>query len=101
MPPNGGYGGNTGVQDAHNLAWKIAMVLRGEAGEGLLDTYNRERHPFGAFTVEQAYARYVLRTAPYLGADSVQKPLDESRMEISATDIDRARSFRTRVRTMR
>src|SRR5688500_19293510 len=35
MPPNGGFGGNTGVQDAHNLAWKLAMVLRGEAGSEL------------------------------------------------------------------
>ena len=38
--PTGGYGGNTGVQDAHNLAWKLAMVLKGEAGEGLLKSYN-------------------------------------------------------------
>ena len=32
MPPNGGFGGNTGIQDAHNLAWKLAMVIRGDAG---------------------------------------------------------------------
>ena len=82
MPPNGGYGGNTGVQDAHNLAWKLAFVLRGEAGPALLDTYDEERHALGALTVEQAYARYVLRTAPYLGTDTVQKPLDEWRLEI-------------------
>src|SRR5262245_33678995 len=36
MPPNGGFGGNTGVQDAHNLAWKLAWVLDGRAGSELL-----------------------------------------------------------------
>lgn len=34
---------NTGVQDAHNLCWKLAAVLRGQAGEALLDSYQRER----------------------------------------------------------
>ncbi len=38
MPPTGGFGGNTGVADAHNLAWKLAMVLEGTAGSPLLDT---------------------------------------------------------------
>src|SRR5579885_2043787 len=37
MPPTGGFGLNTGVQDVHNLAWKLAAVLKGEAGPGLLD----------------------------------------------------------------
>ena len=41
----GGQGMNTGIQDAYNLAWKMAHVLRGEAGEPLLDTYNEERLP--------------------------------------------------------
>ena len=39
MPPNGGYGGNTGIHDGHNLAWKLAHVLKGIAGAALLDTY--------------------------------------------------------------
>lgn len=43
--PAGGQGMNTGIQDAYNLAWKIACVLRGEAGERILDTYNEERLP--------------------------------------------------------
>ncbi len=72
MPPTGGFGGNTGVQDAHNLAWKLAMVLQGKAGAGLLATYDAERRPIGAFTVEQAYSRYVTRWAPYLGTDGMQ-----------------------------
>lgn len=67
MPPNGGFGGNTGIQDAQNLAWKLAEVLRGESSPDLLATYDAERRPMAEFTVEQAYARYVTRTAPYLG----------------------------------
>jgi hypothetical protein len=47
MPPTGGFGLNTGVQDVHNLAWKLAAVLRGRAGEALLDTYHDERQPVG------------------------------------------------------
>jgi hypothetical protein len=71
MPPTGGFGGNTGVQDAHNLAWKIALAIKGSAGAGLLDTYDAERRPVGAFTVEQAYSRYVTRWATYLGTDGI------------------------------
>jgi 2-polyprenyl-6-methoxyphenol hydroxylase-like FAD-dependent oxidoreductase len=82
VPPNGGYGGNTGVQDAHNLAWKLALVLRGQAGPGLLRTYDAERRPVGDLTVEQAYARYVTRVAPYLGADTIQPLVDDFSMEI-------------------
>jgi putative polyketide hydroxylase len=66
MPPNGGFGGNTGVHDAHNLAWKLALVLKGHAQQRLLETYALERKPVAEFTVGQAFTRYVLRTAPWL-----------------------------------
>ena len=46
--PAGGQGMNTGLQDAFNLTWKLAMVLRGEAPEELLDSYDAERHPVDA-----------------------------------------------------
>jgi len=72
MPPTGGFGGNTGIHDAQNLAWKLALVLNGRAGPGLLDTYEAERRPIGELTVEQAYSRYVLRWAPYLGKEGIQ-----------------------------
>jgi 2-polyprenyl-6-methoxyphenol hydroxylase-like FAD-dependent oxidoreductase len=68
MPPNGGFGGNTGIHDAHNLAWKLALVINGQAGHELLDTYESERRPVAVFTVEQAFSRYVTRTAPWLAA---------------------------------
>ncbi len=77
MPPNGGFGGNTGVQDAWNLAWKLGLVLNGVAGPGLLDTYDGERRPIGALMVEQAYSRYVTRVAPYLGTDGMQPLVDD------------------------
>lgn len=45
MPPSGGFGLNTAVQDAHNLAWKLWAVQSGNAGEALLDSYDAERRP--------------------------------------------------------
>ncbi|WP_030620256.1 FAD-dependent oxidoreductase [Streptomyces sclerotialus] len=45
--PAGGQGMNTGLQDAANLSWKLIAVLRGRAGDDLLDTYHAERHPVG------------------------------------------------------
>jgi 2-polyprenyl-6-methoxyphenol hydroxylase-like FAD-dependent oxidoreductase len=82
MPPTGGFGGNTGVQDAHNLAWKLALVLAGVAGPGLLDTYEMERQPAARFAAEQAYTRYVLRTDPSLGDHDIQAQQDDLCIEL-------------------
>jgi 2-polyprenyl-6-methoxyphenol hydroxylase-like FAD-dependent oxidoreductase len=82
VPPNGGYGGNTGIQDAHNLAWKLALTLAGVAGPDLLKTYDAERRPLGELTVEQAFTRYVTRVAPYLGTENAQPIVDDFSMEI-------------------
>ncbi|CAM05755.1 4,5-epoxidase [Saccharopolyspora erythraea NRRL 2338] len=49
--PFGGQGMNTGVGDAENLAWKLALVARGMAGEALLDTYEAERRPVAAYVL--------------------------------------------------
>jgi 2-polyprenyl-6-methoxyphenol hydroxylase-like FAD-dependent oxidoreductase len=57
MPPYGGFGGNTGIADAHNLAWKIAAVCTGEAGDALLDTYESERQPITEFTLKHVMLR--------------------------------------------
>src|SRR5215813_14542697 len=54
MPPTGGFGLNTGVQDIHNLAWKLSAVLAGAAKDALLDTYHEERHPIGLLITEQS-----------------------------------------------
>ena len=82
MPPNGGYGGNTGIHDAHNLAWKLALVLKGVAGPELLSTYDMERRPAATFTVEQAYTRYVTRSATYLGAKDFQPLANDFNIEL-------------------
>lgn len=55
-PPANGLGTNTSVQDAYNLAWKLAMVLKSEAGAGLLDSYSQERQPVGRQVVDRAMA---------------------------------------------
>ena len=54
MPPSGAFGSATGIQDAHNLAWKLAAVVAGKATPGLLDSYEAERRPVARFTVRQA-----------------------------------------------
>ncbi|RSS56442.1 FAD-dependent monooxygenase [Streptomyces sp. WAC06614] len=64
MSPTGAFGSNTGIQDGHNLAWKIAAVLRGEAGPELLDTYHVERHPVALATAERASARSAEHSHP-------------------------------------
>ncbi len=75
MVPNGGFGGNTGIHDVHNLAWKLALVLQGQASPRLLDSYEPERKPVGRFTVEQSFTRYVTRTAPWLQPSQRPEPL--------------------------
>ncbi|MGW9210191.1 FAD-dependent monooxygenase [Embleya sp. NPDC055664] len=54
FPPTGGFGMNTGIQDAHNLAWKLAAVLRGWAGEELLAGYEDERMPVARVNAAQS-----------------------------------------------
>ncbi|KAI8935507.1 hypothetical protein NX059_008078 [Plenodomus lindquistii] len=61
VPPTGGMGGNTGIQDIYNLAWKLAYVVSGRASPGLLDTYNTERQPIDELIVQQAFSRYETR----------------------------------------
>ena len=53
-PPSSGLGSNTCMQDAFNLAWKLAFVVKGHAGEQLLDSYTLERAPVGAQIVKRA-----------------------------------------------
>ncbi|WP_330236032.1 FAD-dependent oxidoreductase [Streptomyces sp. NBC_00566] len=64
MSPTGAFGSNTGIQDAHNLAWKLSAVLSGWAGPGLLETYGAERRPVAAATSARASARSVEHSHP-------------------------------------
>ncbi|MEQ1736310.1 MAG: FAD-dependent monooxygenase [Rhodoglobus sp.] len=53
-PPSNGLGSNTSIQDSYNLAWKLAAVIRGQAGAELLDTYSAERAPVARQIVTRA-----------------------------------------------
>lgn len=55
--PAGGLGMNTGIQDAYNLGWKLGLVLSGAAAPGLLDTYEEERLPIAAWTLDASSER--------------------------------------------
>ncbi|WP_078901048.1 FAD-dependent oxidoreductase [Actinacidiphila yeochonensis] len=69
MSPTGAFGSNTGIQDAHNLAWKLAAVLAGWAGPALLESYDAERRPVALATAARASARSAEHSHP--GYDAV------------------------------
>lgn len=71
MPPTGGFGSNTGIQDAHNLAWKLAAVIKGKAKPKLLETYHEERYPVAKLTT--AYASSLLFRAANREEGSLNK----------------------------
>ncbi|MGC4108764.1 MAG: FAD-dependent monooxygenase [Thermomicrobiales bacterium] len=58
--PTGGQGLNLGVQDAVNLGWKLAQVVKGVSDESLLDTYHAERHPIGARVIRNSLAQVAM-----------------------------------------
>src|SRR5579875_3115747 len=60
-PPQGGQGLNTGVQDAVNLGWKLAQVVRGTSPDALLDSYHAERHPVGARVLRETLTHAALQ----------------------------------------
>ena len=65
-PPYGGYGVNTGLEDARNLGWKLAAVLQGWGGDGLLDSYDSERRPVFASTARDFIARSIENDSAFL-----------------------------------
>ncbi len=70
MPPYAAAGANTGIQDVHNLAWKLAMVRDGHAPADLLDSYDSERRPVGRYIADQSSIRTAnLRTMAHESAD--------------------------------
>lgn len=76
MPPTGGFGGNTAILDGYYLAWKLAMVVKGEAGPGLLTTHDPERRPYSDILVEQQYTAFVQRMRPDLADGSLMPAVD-------------------------
>jgi putative polyketide hydroxylase len=76
MPPLKGGGANTAIASAHNLAWKIAAVLKGTAGTELLETYPAERHPVAGFAAHQSIT----------GPSASFLPLGDNRPTLSAEE---------------
>jgi 2,4-dichlorophenol 6-monooxygenase len=66
-PPANGLGSNTSIQDSYNIAWKLALVVSGRAGDHLLDSYGAERQPVGRRVVDRAN-RSVAEMVPFLAA---------------------------------
>ena len=85
-PPVGGQGLNTGVQDAVNLGWKLAQVLKGTSPESLLDSYHAERHPVGARTLRNTMAQVALRRT-----DDRSKALGDTVSDLLRMDEPRRR----------
>jgi 2-polyprenyl-6-methoxyphenol hydroxylase-like FAD-dependent oxidoreductase len=85
-PPDGGQGLQTGVQDAVNLGWKLAEVVKGISPESLLDTYHAERHPVAARVLRNAMASIVLRCD-----DERTKALRDTMAELLGMDEPRRR----------
>lgn len=74
FPPTGGLGLNTGVADAHGLAWKLTAVEHGWAGPALLDTYEAERRPVAEHNCEQSVANAFKLLALYEALGIVEEP---------------------------
>jgi 2,4-dichlorophenol 6-monooxygenase len=79
-PPSNGLGSNTSIQDAFNLAWKLAAVLRGQAGPGLLDSYSAERAPVARQIVTRAN-KSIPEFGPIFQALGMDGSLDHARIE--------------------
>jgi 3-(3-hydroxy-phenyl)propionate hydroxylase len=85
-PPMGGQGLNIGVQDAVNLGWKLAQVVKRISPESLLDTYHRERHPVAARVLRNTMAQVALRRT-----DDRTKALGDTVAELLRLDEPRRR----------
>ena len=84
--PVGGQGLNVGVQDAVNLGWKLAQVVKGTSPESLLDTYHAERHPVGARLLRTTMAQVALTRV-----DDRTEALRDSVSELLSMDEPRRR----------
>jgi len=74
-PPYGGYGVNTGFEDARNLSWKLAACLHGWGGEHLLQSYTAERHPVFASTRDDFIVRSIVEDRDFTEAHDPQADL--------------------------
>ena len=100
-PPSNGLGSNTSVQDAFNVCWKLALVLKGHAGSSLLDTYSAERAPIGKQIVERAN-KSIGEFGPIFGAlgllDSTDPEVMKANMAARKDETPEARERRRKLR---
>jgi 2,4-dichlorophenol 6-monooxygenase len=100
-PPSNGLGSNTSIQDAYNLAWKLALVLKGKANRTLLETYNDERAPIGRQIVERAN-KSIEEFGPIFEALGLSETKNEEQvrasMEARKEDTPEAREQREKLR---
>ncbi|MER6942778.1 FAD-dependent monooxygenase [Nonomuraea sp. NPDC000554] len=76
MPPTGGQGGSTALQDGCDLAWRLWLVTTGQAGPDFLDSYDAERRPIGALTADSQLANLGVRMPPAMRTD-YPEPLED------------------------
>jgi len=93
-PPTGAQGMNTGIQDAYNLGWKLALAVDGAAADGLLESYSAERHPVGeevvGGTVRRAHSQYMAESddATTLILHEAQLLVDYPDSPLNGEDVD-------------
>lgn len=94
--PAGAQGMNTGIQDGHNLGWKLAFVCRGTSPEKLLDSYDAERHPVGEFVLRFTDRAFTVVTSGNPGVRAIRTHLAPRLIPVALRfHTGRARVFRT------
>lgn len=99
-PPTTGLGLNSGIQDAHNLAWKLAAVIKGQAGEALLDAYEQERRPVAARNTRWAlmtFMNHVVTDAGFGLLPGAPPALNALQIATLMSDTDEGQWFRARM----
>ena len=89
-PPYGGYGVNTGLEDARNLGWKLAATLQGWGSDALLNSYQAERRPVFASTARDFIERFIEEDRDFLNAYAPEKNLAEFRQKWANRNLDAA-----------
>lgn len=99
-PPTTGLGLNSGIQDAHNLAWKLAAVIKGEAGDALLDSYEQERRPVAARNTRWAlmtFMNHVVTDAGFGLIPGAPPELNAFQITTLLSESDEGEWFRARM----
>jgi hypothetical protein len=94
MTTMGAFGANTGIADAHNLAWKLALVLKKNAHENLLLTYGQERQPAADLAVSVSTGLYAYRLPHHEQREAITRSAEEMLMRVrKSSDMPRPTAF--------